>query len=173
MLILIVCVVVAAALIVAALLLTGVLGGGAGPLPRLVSLTVGRDVAEADITEFYYTIDSSTDPPEFQRYRLSAEDGKHYFYHETREGDHWPLTEADITVSGTKELSEEEWAAFYACLNGGSVKARSESADSGGRGPWLFLYWKGDRSKYQEFSFADRGRETSFEELCRAARDAQ
>ena len=30
-----------------------------------------------------------------------VEEGKHFFYHETREGGGWPQTEEDITASGT------------------------------------------------------------------------
>ena len=81
-------------------------------------------------------------------------------------------TVSDVTVSGTRELTEEEWASFFACLSGGTVRARSESADAGGSGPWLYLYWKGDRGKYQEFSFASWGAQRSFEELCRTMRDS-
>ena len=129
-------------------------------------LTVGGGISFEDITEFYYTIDASTYPPQFQRYRFHVEDEAHLFYHETRKGNHWPLTEADITVSGTKELSEEEWAAFLGFVKGGTVKKREESTESGGSGPWLYLYWKGDRSKYQEFTFATWNTQTAFEEFC-------
>ena len=69
--------------------------------------TVGIDIAFEDITDFFYTYDASTAPPHYQRYRFFAEDGKHYFYHETREGG-WPQTEADITCSGAVELTEEQ-----------------------------------------------------------------
>ena len=51
--------------------------------------TVGIDIAFEDITDFFYTYDASTAPPHYQRYRFFAEDGKHYFYHETREGGGW------------------------------------------------------------------------------------
>ena len=69
---------------------------------------VGKDVAPEDISEFYFTYDASTYPPEFQRYRLFKKDGRVFFYHEKREGDHWPLREEDATVTGTTELSEEQ-----------------------------------------------------------------
>ncbi len=134
--------------------------------------TVGTDIKIEDITDFYYTVDSSTDPPDFQRYRFYAEDGAYWFYHETRAGDHWPLTEADITVSGALELSPDQWAAFFDCLTGGTVRNRQESADSGGRGPWLYLYWTGDRGTCQEFSFASRDAEAAFEDLCLALKNA-
>ncbi|MBQ6660354.1 MAG: hypothetical protein IJM57_02860 [Lachnospiraceae bacterium] len=133
---------------------------------------VGKDVTAEEITDFYFTYSSSTNPPEFQRYRLFVESGQHFFYHETREGDHWPLTEDDITVSGTVLLSEEQWKEFTGLLIGGTVREREDSAESGSSGPWLYLYWKRDRGKYREFSFADRNTENAFEERCVALRAA-
>ena len=129
--------------------------------------TVGKDIKQADFTEFYYTVDSSTNPPEFQRYRFYTENGKNYFYHEKREGDHWPLTEADATVKGSIELTPDEWSVFWKLIEGGTVIRRSVSTDSGGRGPWLYLYWKKDRDEYQEFSFESYDKEGEFETFCR------
>ena len=148
----------AAALVCAVLWSCGVLGGR--------EMTVGKRVALKDITEFYYTEAASTNPPSYQRYRFYLSDGKYLFYHEKREGDHFPLREADVTVSGTVELSEEQWAEFLACVDGGSVQKRTESTDSGSSGPWLYLYWKGDRSRYQEFSFASTAQQAAFLALC-------
>lgn len=88
------------------------------------------------------------------------------FSHETREGDHFPLTEADITISGQVELSEDEREAFWDCVRKGKVKQREEHDDTGDAGPWLYLYWNGDQDEYQEFSFASWKAKTSFEELC-------
>lgn len=136
-------------------------------------MTVGTDIPQEDITEFYFTLDSSTNPPYFQRYRFYVENGGHWFYHEKREGRHWPLTKADITVSGSVELSDEQWAKFFDLIKGGKVEKRKEHTESGGRGPWLFLYWKGDRSKYQEFSFPSWGARDAFEKYCIALKDAQ
>jgi len=132
--------------------------------------TVGSRIKNGDITEFYYTIDSSTNPPEFQRYHFGVEDGKHIFYHEKREGDHWPLTEADVSVSGTYELTDDEWNEFLGYLEDGEVQKRQDNADSGGRGPWLYLYWKGDKSEIQEFTFASYDREKAFVEFCESIR---
>ena len=136
-------------------------------------MTVGDDIAAEDITQFYYTYSSSTNPPKYQRYRFYAEDGAHWFYHEKREGRHWPLTEADITASGSVKLSDEQWAAFFDLVKGGKVEKRKEHLESGSSGPWLFLYWNGDRSKYQEFSFPSWGARKSFEEYCVRLKDAQ
>ena len=161
----------AAAVLVTAgvLFLTGVIGGKAPDAPPALQkgeLTVGEDIVFERITDLYYTYDASTFPPHYQRYRFYAAEGKHWFFHETREGDHWPLTEEDATVSGTRELTEAQWAGFLSLVSGGTVTKREESADSGGAGPWLYLYWDGDRGEYQVFGFSSREAETSFEELC-------
>lgn len=128
--------------------------------------TLWKDISTEDFTEFYYTVSSSTYPPDFQRYRFYSEDGEYYFCHETREGNHWPLTESDVTVSGTVKLSDGQKAEFIAALEGGTVTKRSESAESGSSGPWTFLYWKGDRSEYQQFAFASSKAQSDFLRLC-------
>ena len=116
---------------------------------------VGVDIAAEDITEFFYTYSSSTYPPDYQRYRLYKENGIYRFYHEKSRymNIHMKDTEAHITISGSVELSEEEWKEFLSCINGGKVKERNQESETGGSGPWLYLYWKGDGGKYQEFSF--------------------
>jgi hypothetical protein len=90
------------------------------------------------------------------------------FYHETREkpGEYGPTTEEDITASGTVELSDEEWNEFLVFLKEGSVSARTDSAESGDSGPWMFIYWKKDKGKYQVFDFASASEELGFEEFC-------
>ena len=135
---------------------------------RKKELTVGTDIEAKDVTEFYYTLSTSTDPPHYQRYRFYREDGGTFFYHEKREGDHWPLREGDVTVSGTKELSPEEWSAFFDLLREGTVKKREEHLEDGDAGPWLYLYWKGDRNKWQEYAFPDRTARSAFEDFCAA-----
>ncbi len=151
--------------------LTGSLAGwrARGESDRFV---VGTDISMADITEFYYTIDASTGPPYYQRYRFYTENGTGMFCHETREGGGWPQTEADITASGTVELSEAQWAAFFDCLRGGTVKRREESLEDGDPGPWMYLYWNRDGAEYQEFHFADYGAQIAFEALCESLREA-
>ena len=72
-------------------------------------MEVGKRIAKESVTDFYYTYASSTNPPDYQRYRFYTENGQYFFYHEKREGDHWPLTENDVTVSGTRELTDAEW----------------------------------------------------------------
>ncbi len=127
---------------------------------------VGKDIAKEDILQFYFTYDSSTYPPEFQRYRFYTEGDRLFFYHEKREGDHWPLAESDATVTGTRELSAAEWDAMFSLLCGGTVRAREEHLESGGRGPWLFLYWKNDRGKIQEYAFSSFAKQREFEAFC-------
>ncbi len=133
---------------------------------------VGKDIAKEDILQFYFTYDSSTYPPEFQRYRFYTEGDRMLFYHEKREGDHWPLSESDATVTGTRELSETEWDEMFSLLCGGTVRAREEHLESGGRGPWLFLYWKGDRGKIQEYAFSSFTKQRELEAFCVALKGA-
>ena len=128
---------------------------------------VGKKITEDKFKEFYYTYAATTYPPEFQRYRFYKEDGKAFFYHEKREGDKVFLTEEDITLCGTKELSKDEWATFWNFIDGGSVKNRTESTESGGSGPWLYLYWDGDKDVCQEFSFKEYETIYEFEEFCK------
>lgn len=127
---------------------------------------VGKDITQAEFKEFYYTISSSTNPPEFQRYRLTNNKGKYSFYHEKREGNVWPLTEKHITVSGTVELNDKQWQEFWGYLKDGKVTKRVDDPRGGGRGPWLFMYWNKDKDSYQVFKFADYGKSQSFEKLC-------
>ena len=127
---------------------------------------VGEDITLEDVTEFYYTYDSSAFPPDYQRYRFYTEDGRYYFCHEKREGDHWPLTEDDVTVTGILELSAEEWSLFWQYLNGGKVRNPEDNLLDGDDGPWLFLYWKGDRDTYREFSFPTWQVRLAFESWC-------
>lgn len=76
-----------------------------------------------DVTEFYYTYENINYGAFYRRYRLYTENGKYFFFHETRERpeDYGPATEEDVTASGTTELSPEEWAEFLALLKDGKV----------------------------------------------------
>ena len=160
----------AAVIVMLILLLTAVFGGRS---MAKRSRTVGKDIAFADITEFYFTRTASTYPPDYQRYHFSVTDGTYLFYHETRDGNAFPLTEQHITLSGTVELTAAQWDAFLAFLNGGSVSKRSESAAGGSSGPSLYLYWIGDRGTYQMFSFPSRDAAAAFESFCEALRAEQ
>ena len=96
------------------------------PLVGYAEMIVGTDIAKRDIVDFCYTYSTSTAVPFYQRYRFYLEDGKKFFTHETREGGGWPQTEEDITFSGTIELTEADWAAFFACISEGEVRQRSD-----------------------------------------------
>ncbi len=135
-------------------------------LPRKNAYVVGEDVLEQEFTEFYFTRSGSTFPPYYQRFRFFAENGKHYMYHEKREGDTWPLTEEHITVSGTIELSDEQWQTFWDYIKGGTVQSRVENLEDGGDGPWMFLYWLRDPSDFQEYRFDDYNKVLGFEDFC-------
>ncbi len=131
-------------------------------------MTVGKDIVFDDINDFYYTKENINYDAYYQRYRFYVEDGKHLFFHETRErpGNYGPCTEEDTAQIGTIELTDDQWTQFCDLVSGGTVKARSESADSGDSGPWLYLYWTNDKSKYQQFSFDSYETEAKFEEFC-------
>lgn len=131
-------------------------------------MIVGTDIAFEDITDFYYTEENINYDADYQRYRFYAEDGKHFFFHETRErkNDYGPCTEEDTVQTGTIELSDDQWSEFTALVKGGIVTVRKDTADSGGSGPWLYLYWTNDKSKYQQFSFESYETEAKFEEFC-------
>ncbi len=134
---------------------------------------VGKDISKGDITDFYYTYSNINYNAFYQRYRFYIENGKKYFFHETRErqNEYGPATEDDTTKIGTVELTEEQWKDFYDLINGGTVKKREESAESGDSGPWFYLYWKDDKSKYQEYSFPSYEAQKKFEEYCSGLAD--
>ena len=48
------------------------------------TLTVGTDLPSEEIRDFYYTYNWIGYNAEYHRYRFFAEDGKHFFFHETR-----------------------------------------------------------------------------------------
>ena len=131
-------------------------------------MIVGTDIAFDDITDFYYTKENINYNACYQRYRFYVEDGKHLFFHETRErkNEYGPCTEEDTVLIGTIELSDDQWSDFTDLVKGGTVTAREDSADSGSTGPWLYLYWTNDKSKYQQFAFESYGTEAEFEEFC-------
>ena len=140
--------------------------------PKNGVYVVGVDIEPEDVTEFYYTVSTSTFPPHYQRYRFYKEDGAYKFFHETREGEHFPLTEADATQTGTVELSGDQWSDLLVLLVGGRVIARQEHLEDGDSGPWLYLYWTGDKGDVQEFSFASAAERFGFEKFCESLRDS-
>ena len=83
------------------------------------------------------------------------------------------MRESDITVAGSLQLSDAQWSNFIDLLKNGKAEKRKEHLEDGGRGPWLFLYWKGDKDKNQEFTFASWEAKTAFEEFCVALKNEQ
>lgn len=135
-------------------------------------ITVGEDIEPEDITDFYYTYATSVYPPEYLRYRFWREDGEKWFYHESRQGGGWPQTEDDIVSSGTVALTDEDWAAFFDSLRGGTVRERTDPVLDGDSGPWMYLYWSHDEGRLQEFTFGSPAGRADFLDLCsRLARD--
>ena len=147
--------------------ISGFLFGGCGITGKNY-FTVGKDITSGDITDFYYTYENINYNAKYQRYRFYLEDGKYMFFHETREriDDYGPATEADTTLSGNVELTDGQWEEFFDILKGGKVCAREDTAESGDSGPWLYLYWKNDRSNYQQYSFESYEKQLSFEKYC-------
>ena len=160
-------------LVLAALLIGGCEGGGdevntGRGLFGGNAKIVGKQIAFDDISEFYYTVEDINYDAFYQRYMFYVSNGRYYFFHETRErkNDYGPATEEDATAKGTMELDDDRWEKFCDLIEGGSVKARSDNAESGDRGPWYFLYWKGDKDKYQVYKFASAAEESGFEKYC-------
>ena len=131
-------------------------------------MIVGDDIALNEIKEFYYTYENINYDACYLRYQFYNENSKHMFFFEKRErpNDYGPATEKDTTAKGTIELTDEQWSEFCEFVKGGIVKKRGDNADSGGSGPWLYLYWKGDKDKYQEFTFESVSKELEFEDYC-------
>ena len=142
---------------------------GCGPAERPQVIT-DRNIPTAEVTEFYYTYETINYGAFYQRYRFSAEDGRHLFFHETRERpeDYGPTTEADVTAAGTCELTSAQWQEVMALLKNGRVSRREDAAESGASGPWTYIYWEHDGGEYQRFDFSDYGELSAFEEYCAA-----
>lgn len=133
-------------------------------------MKVDKEILMKDIRDFYYTKSNINYDAFYQRYRFYVEGGKNYFFHETRErkGKYGPCTEADTTLKGTVELTGDQWKKFYELVSGGTVEKREESADAGGSGPWLYLYWTNDRDSIQQFSFESYKKEKEFVGFCKS-----
>ena len=128
--------------------------------------TFRKDAAAADlenITDFYYTLDSSTAIPYYQRYHFYRQDDACFFYHETREGGSWPQTEENITARGTVQLTEEDWQTFCGLLDGGTICMPEADPVDGDAGPWTYIY-RGHGQ--EEYIFPDYGARLVFEEYC-------
>ena len=131
-------------------------------------MIVGDDIALNEIKEFYYTYENINYDACYLRYRFYKENSKLMFFYEKRErpNDYGPATESDTTAKGEIELTQEQCSEFCELVKGGIVKKRGDNANSGDCGPWLYLYWKGDKDKYQEFTFESISKELDFEDYC-------
>lgn len=129
---------------------------------------VGKDIELFEINQFYYTVENINYDAFYLRYMFYKENGSYFFFHEARErkDDYGPATEEDRTDFGTVELTNRQWDAFRDLVEGGTVTKREDDADSGDTGPWLYLYWDGDKDVYQVFRFASAEKEKAFVELC-------
>ena len=105
---------------------------GLSPVAATDGLLVGTDVAKADITDFYYTVDASTYPPHYQRYRFYVEDGKKWFFHESRQGGGWPQTEEDTVASGTCHHDAVDLVA-YLCYRPCKVLVKCKEGNQGSK----------------------------------------
>lgn len=165
--------------IMSTFVLTGCSSSASFPKPTLPvadkdTFTVGEDITGDDINEFYYTIENINLDAYYLRYKFYAEDGKHKFFFEERErpGEYGPATEEDTIAKCDYELSDKEWSQFCEIITGGTVQGREDNPEDGGKGPWTYLYWTGDRDRYQEFSFVSQQSRSHFEEMCEALADA-
>lgn len=118
--------------------------------------------------DFYYTEENINYNAFYQRYRVYDEDGKHMFFHETRqvENDYGPATEKDTTLKGCFELTKEEWEKFLGFLERGSASSRQDDPVDGDSGPWLFLYLKDGDPEGYVYSFSTCGTLKEFEDWC-------
>ena len=132
------------------------------------SYTVGEDIKIEDISEFYYTEEEINYDAYYQRYHFYVDNGTYRFFHETRErkDDYGPCTEADTTLTGDYELTDDEWKEFFTYIEGGKVSVRGEDITSGDSGPWTYLYWKNDNDECQEYKFRSYDVQRSFEKFC-------
>ncbi len=141
---------------------------GADKTGEKSGMTFGEDITEDKISKFYYTIENINYDAYYLRYLFYVEDGKHMFFFEERErkNEYGPTTEEDTIAKAEFELSGDEWSDFIRIISGGQVRERQENEESGGSGPWTYLYWIGDKDRYQEYSFESQSTRKEFETLC-------
>ena len=133
----------------------------------------GTDIGANDIAHFYYTYENINYNAFYQRYHFYTEDGKTMFFHETREvkNDYGPAEENDRTKYGTIELSENDWARFFDLIKDGTAKNREENIETGGRGPWMYIYTDDTVENSKEYHFASYEAQTEFVAFCEELAD--
>ena len=150
---------------VSLLILTSICGcSRSGPSETITD----KNIPLEDVTEFCYTYENINYGAFYQRYRFSAENKRYTFSHETRErpDDYGPAMEQDITEAGNFELTPAEWLEAMRLLRNGKVSPRDVSSESGSTGPWTYIYWKNDKSRYQNFEFSGYEEMKAFEDYC-------
>lgn len=131
-------------------------------------MIVGKDIKIEDVNDFYYTYSHINFNPVYQRYRFYVENNKYMFFHDKREkkNEYGYLTEKDSVRNGTFEISKQDFETFFDFLKEGTVIKRQESTTTGDSGPWMYLYWKNDKGKIQEFSFKSYDTKERFVNYC-------
>ena len=132
------------------------------------------DIYLEEITDFYYTAANSENSSGYLRYRFYVKDGSYFFSFDKRDANGNYAAAEGESGNGNVSLNTEERLAFFKLIQTGSIKARDESSESGGSGPWMYLYTE----KYPDglvFHFASATEQTAFEEYCAelAARETQ
>lgn len=134
------------------------------------------DIYLEEITDFYYTAANTENSSGYLRYRFYVKDGSYLFSFDKRDANgNYAATEGESgSGAGNVSLGTEERLAFFKLIQNGNVKARDESSENGGSGPWMYLYTE----KYPDglvFHFASATEQTAFEAYCAelAARETQ
>ena len=134
------------------------------------------DIYLEEITDFYYTAANTENNSGYLRYRFYVKDGSYFFSFDKRDANgNYAAAEGESgSGAGNVSLGTEERLAFFKLIQNGNVKARDESSENGGSGPWMYLYTE----KYPDglvFHFASATEQTAFEAYCAelAARETQ
>ena len=134
------------------------------------------DIYLEEITDFYYTAANTENSSGYLRYRFYVKDGSYFFSFDKRDanGNYAAAEGESDSGAGNVSLGTEERLAFFKLIQNGNVKARDESSENGGSGPWMYLYTE----KYPDglvFHFASATEQTAFEAYCAelAARETQ
>lgn len=134
------------------------------------------DIYLEEITDFYYTAANAENSSGYLRYRFYVKDGSYFFSFDKRDanGNYAAAEGEGGSGAGNVSLGTEERLAFFKLIQTGSIKARDDSSENGGSGPWMYLYTE----KYPDglvFHFASATEQTAFEAYCAelAARETQ